>query len=215
MQRRALLLGLGGLALSACAPSSSMLRVYEAYRGLKNAKENYPVSRAEVEANPYALIGAQVTDGLKGLLVLRKQESGLDTWESSNGVVIVTRAGRLIRTVGFPQDQIASVVVQGEDPLGQPLDPSRIYRFTRQLDLSPDLFGLTAEHELHYLRDETVVIMELSYNLALWEERVRIAEQRSRYVQRHGCDPKSGQIWQSTQQLGAQQLTIDLLKPAG
>ena len=212
--RRAVLLGLGATALTGCAtPGSAVLQVLDAYRTLDKAKKNYPVTRAQIDAQPAGVLGAQVEGGLKGLVVWQRQEGGMDYWRSGNNVLVVTKKGRLVRTSGFPQDVLASRPATGVDPLGTPLDPSRDYRFNREMDWLPDQYGVVAEHRLRFIERRQVDLLGAPREVASWEETIRLPSLRRKWEQRIEVDAATGEVLRSIQHVGPEtRLVLELLK---
>lgn len=215
LSRREMLLGLGGLAVSGCAtPGSAVYQVFDAFRALDRAKKQYPVSRETIQAQSAGVLGAQVEGGLKGLVVWQKRENRQDYWRSGNGIVIVTEQGRLIRTAGFPQDQIASRLFSGFDPLGTVLDRNRVYQMSRQLDWAPDQYGQLAEHEMSYSGPRTIDLQGEVREVAEWSEVIRFPKTRRRWKQLIQVDPQSGQVLRSIQHVGPEmRVILELLKP--
>ncbi len=223
IDRRKVLLGLGSAALAGCStvgtvpgapPKSVIYQILDSYRAVDRAKKQYSVSRADIDGQPLGVLGVQVEDGLKGFVVWARREGELDYWRSGNGVEIVTRAGRLIRTSGFPQDQLDSRILTGVDPLGTVLDPSQKYRVSRQLDYREDPKSFQADYQLEYVRDVEVRIMEQPLMLAEWRETVRLPATRRKWKQLIQVDRSSGQVTRSIQHLGPNmRVILELLKP--
>jgi len=214
--RRAVLLGLGAAALTGCAgPGSAVYQILDSYRALDRAKKDYAFTKAEILDQPLGVLGVQVDKGLKGIVVWSKREGALDYWRSGNGVLVVTQAGRVVKTSGFPQDLMASRLVSGIDPLGQPLDPAREYAFVREIDYRPDQYGVAAEHRLRYVGPSTITIFDETRPVAAWEETVRLPSKRQSYTQLLQVDPQTGQLLGSTQRVGARMsVRFELLKPS-
>jgi hypothetical protein len=204
------------LMLAGCsAPASSIKRIYGAYQQINLAKREYPVSRAQIDAQPHAVLGAQVKDGLKGLLVLREQNQGQDLWRADNNVLLATRNGRIVRSVGFAQDLRAIRVVAEADPLGKPMDKLRSYHFAQQLDLAPDRYGLQTRNHLKFVATETLSLHQKPITLDHWQETVELPDLRQVWRQHFWVDPSSGEVWRSQQQLSDDtQVTLEVLKAA-
>ncbi len=215
MKSAALVL-LAALVTTACSmPASSLKRTYDAYQQINLAKREYPVERAQIDAQPHAVLGAQVKDGLKGLLVLREQSQGLDLWRADNNVLVATRNGRIVRSVGFAQDVRAVRVVAEADPLGKPMDKLRSYHFAQQLDLAPDRYGLQTRNHLKYVATETISLHQKPITLDHWQETVELPDMRQVWRQDFWVDPSSGEVWRSQQHLGDEtQVTLEVLKAA-
>ena len=215
IDRRAVLLGLGAAALTGCAaPGSAVYQIIDSYRALERGKKNYPFTREQIEAEPGGVLGVQVEEGLKGVMVWAKRESGLDYWRSGNGVLIVTQAGRVIRTSGFPQDQLASRLVSGTDPLGLPLDQGRSYEQRRELDFLPDQYGIEAICTLDFVRRTEVQWLDRRQPVAEWAETIRVPSLRRKWKQLIQVDPASGTVLRSIQHVGPKmRVILELLKP--
>lgn len=213
--RRTVLLGVGGAALVGCAkPGSAVYQVIDSYRALDRAKKEYPFAKADILGQPLGVLGVQVAGGLKGIVVWSKSENGLDFWRSGNGVLVVTQAGRVVKTSGFPQDLLASRLVAGVDPLGLPLDRGRSYEFRRELDYLPDQYGVEAMHRLSYDGESTLTIFDETKRVANWEETVRLPAKRRSYRQVIQVDPATGQVLASDQRVGERMsVRFELLKP--
>lgn len=214
MDRRTVLLGLGAAALTGCAaPGSSVYQVIDSFRALERAKKQYAFTREQIEAVPAGVLGVQVENGLKGVIVWTKREDGLDFWRSGNGVVLVTEAGRLMRTSGFPQDQLASRLVSGVNVLGQPLDASRSYEMIRELDFAPDQYGVEARYSMRFVRNTQIQLLDRSYEVAEWEETIRLPSLRRKWKQLVQIDV-NGQVLRSIQHVGPKmRVILELLKP--
>lgn len=215
IDRRTVLLGLGAATLTGCAaPGSAVYQIIDSYRALERGKKSYPFTREQIEAEPGGVLGVQVEEGLKGVVVWSKRENGLDYWRSGNGVLLVTQAGRLIRTSGFPQDQVASRLVSGVDPLGLPLDQSRSYEQRRELDFLPDQYGIEAIYTLEFVRNGEVQWLDRRQPVAEWAETVRVPSLRRKWKQLIQVDPASGTVLRSIQHVGpAMRVILELLKP--
>lgn len=216
LSRRAVLLGLGGAALSGCAtPGSAVYEIIDSYRALDRAKNQYQFTREQIDGQPLGVLGLQVEGGLKGIVVWDKRDNGHDHWRSGNGVVVVTQGGRLIRTSAFPQDQLASRVVAGTEFLGTPLDPTRQYEVSRELDFAPDQYGIEAIYQLRYVRSVTITLMGRSQQVDEWAETVRLPKLRRKWKQLIQVVPATGEVVRSIQHLGPKmRVILEVLKAA-
>lgn len=220
IDRRTLLLGLGGAAAlvgcstSGSTPVSVVYEILDSYRALERAKKQYPVTRADVDGQDLGVLGVQVEEGLKGFMLWSRRENGVDYWRSGNNVEMAIQNGRLIRTTGFPQDQLDSRVISGAEPLGSVLDPSQRYEVRRQLDYRVEPKSFEADYRLEYVRDVDVTLLEKSFRLAEWSETVRLPKTRRRWSQLIQVDRDSGQVWRSIQHIGPNtRVILELLKP--
>ena len=65
---------------------------------------NGRITKSQAAAIPYASMGYRLNDGAEQLLVLATDTNGEQLWTSAAHIVIVTRGGRIVRTVGLPHD---------------------------------------------------------------------------------------------------------------
>ncbi len=215
VDRRTLLLGLAGAAVSGCAaPGSAVFQVLESYRALDRAKKVYPVPRADIDNQPLGVMGVQVEGGLKGIIVWQRRENGLDYWQSGNGVIMITQRGRLVRTSGFAQDLIASRVIAGVEPWGSKLDAARSYEVDRELDYRPDQYGVAARYQMTYVRDREIELMGTRHTVSEWSEQVRLPSLRRKWTQLVQVDRETGEVLRSIQHIGPKlRVVLELLKP--
>lgn len=143
----------------------------------------------------------QVRGGLKGLMYLDAQEGAQERWLSSNAVLLVLDSGRVVRSRGFASDLLGSIPLKGQDPLGGPLASGKSYRFSRQLDLGPDRYGIVAEHEMQYVGEEGLQVLDRSPTASVWEETVRLPGLRLQWSNRHYLEPTTGHLLRSFQHL--------------
>lgn len=118
LTRRNLLQGLAATAsLSGCSSLSPSLDLYtSSFRGGKTAHGDYPMSAEQIQKLPYATLGVQVGINSRGVMVLANAQDSDYTWVSADGVIFVTRAGRLIRTRGLKRD-LTEIDWSANDPL--------------------------------------------------------------------------------------------------
>lgn len=217
-RRRRLLAGLGALPLvAACAPKSAVMQIIDSYSALSRAQKNYPATRAAIDAQPKAVLGVQVENGTKGLLLLAKREGGLDYWQSDNGVVVVLQGARLIRTTGFPEDQLGSALVGGQDPFlmpaSGPLPRDQRFESHRIVDLAPTSYGLDAVLSVNYRETQEIDVLGERYAVDVWRETVRLPQQRRKVRQDWYLDTHTGAVRRSIQQVGTEsRLIIEPLK---
>jgi len=98
--------GLLALATAACSSSNSgntsYAQFFQVIRQSWTASwGNARVTREQAAAIPYASLGYSLDGGNQDILVLATDSGGDLLWTSAAHVVIVTRDGRIVRTVGL------------------------------------------------------------------------------------------------------------------
>jgi hypothetical protein len=129
LTRRNLLQGLAAATgLGGCSSLSPSLDLYaSSFRGTKQPRGDYPMSDQQIRQLPYATLGVRVGPNSPGVMVLATTQQDEYTWVSADGVIFVTRAGRLIRTRGLKRDLTALDWSTG-DPLDALLQGQTFHR---------------------------------------------------------------------------------------
>jgi hypothetical protein len=215
--RRGLLAGAAALSLGGCGSSLPVFgEAATTMRNLVLGPPETPIPRATVATLPYATITAKVGDLPRGLMGLMKIDGSDLYWASSNRIAVVTRRGRLIKTVGLPQD-LRDMRVSGDDPLaGAPHQLPRPVTYVRQLDLAhPDHFELVVDSELTLIGPRKITILEIEFDTILLQERNSARTLRWRFDNQFWVDPVDGFVWKSAQHIGRDVpvLNIEVAKP--
>ena len=218
---RAFVLAGAALALGAC--SSSRDQLYKQY--FQVVKQSFAasfgsqrVSREEAAAIPYASMGYRVDGGPQYLLVLGSDAGGDLLWTAKSQVVIVTRDGRIVRTVGLPHD-ISAVTPQAGQLLSAPGDALRgAVPGTRVADF-PDLpaYGVTLTCSAAAAGPQTISILGNAIHTVRVLESCHSAQLRWSFVDSYWIEPQSGLVWRSLQHLhpGGETIEIKTLRPPG
>lgn len=217
LTRRGLLAGAAALSLGGCGSAGPVFGdATSTMRNLILGPPETPIPRATITTLPYATITAKIGDLPRGLMGLMRIDGTDLHWASSNRVAVVTRRGRLIKTIGLPQD-LRDMRVVGEDPLAAaPHQLSTPASYARQLDLAhPDFFELTVDSELTLVGPRKITILEIEFDTILLTERNSARTLRWRFENQFWVDPVDGFVWKSAQHVGREipVLTIEVAKP--
>lgn len=217
LTRRGLLAGAAALSVGGCGTAGPVFGdAATTMRNLVVGPPETPIPRATVATLPYATITAKVGDLPRGLMGLMRIDGADLHWAASNRVAVVTRRGRLIKTVGLPQD-LRDMRVVGVDPLGAaPHQLSKPVSYARQLDLAhPDYFELTVDSELTPIGPRKITILEIEFDTILLRERNSARTLRWRFENQFWVDPVDGFVWKSAQHIGREIpiLNIEVAKP--
>lgn len=204
------------LALAACGDSAvgrAGLAIGQTVRGPSSAP---PVTRAQVEASPFASIMVRVNEGAPAYVVLYGAVGNRLTWLAADRAVLVTQNGRLVATANLPQGQLVNTWPGPDDPLSGPAEALDGAAHWRVVDLQPgDRFGYRLDCTLRVTERGPVVILERQYDLATVEERCRGSD-GANIVNRFWVDPRTAQVWRSDQWAGpGVRVRIEVLKPFG
>ena len=204
--------------LSGCgnnAPAFS--QAAETIRNLVLGVPETPIPRATVAKLPYASITAKLGDLPRGLMVLGKKDGDQQLWVSSNRVALVLRRGRVVRSIGFPQDLRNSRLLTGDPLANAPQRLERQVNYVRELDLAnPDYYELLVDASLEPIKAEKITILEIEFDTILLRERNRARTLSWQFENRYWVDPGDGFVWKSVQHIGRDlpPLQIEVAKPA-
>lgn len=96
-----------------------------------------PFTRAQVEQLPYATLAVKLGDRPRAMLVLIRVEGNDLHWITADKVVLVTRHGRLVKTVGLAAGNLRSTVMLDPDPLSLKEGWNSPRQWRRTVDLQP------------------------------------------------------------------------------
>jgi hypothetical protein len=224
MKHRAARLGAASLAigltigLAGCAPNSTYGQYWQATkRAFAGSFGNGSVDRATAAKIPYASIGYRVGGGRQQILVLATDTGGQLLWTAASHVVLVTREGRIVRSVGLPHNIAALNPARGENPplkaaLRQPYQTKWIADF-------PDsgAYGIAFSCVTASRGPAPVTILGTAIATVRVDENCREAAGRGNFTNSYWLDPQSGLVWRSIQQLdpAGQPIETELFRPPG
>lgn len=208
------------LLLSGCGSNSNWPIAGSVLRNAVFGVPDSYISRESVSKIPYATITARVGRRLPAILVLAASDGSTRHWMATNEVAIVTHNGRIIQTVGFPQD-LGHTDLFDADPLStgphllqKPVSYRRTQYYLRPAPGSDS--AVTLNCSLKKLRTVEIEIAEILLQTILLEEICR-AGSGKKQTSLFWVDPYDGFTWQSRQKIaeGYPSLTISVLKPEG
>ncbi|MGF1703703.1 YjbF family lipoprotein [Photobacterium makurazakiensis] len=186
---------------------------------------------------PYASIYARIDEGPQAFMVLALAEHPTTfgnassnnnitnsnitpielKWLSSDGGMLITQSGRLVKTLNLPQGNVVSTVSQQADPLTQGLHlPNTPRAWKRTLDWQPGYhFGYTLTSLFSQQDNEVVIINEQPIETLRFNESVYVEQLDIRYQNQYWLEPTTGNVIKSRQKLapGLPYIDITVLKP--
>ncbi|MEE8248447.1 MAG: YjbF family lipoprotein [Alphaproteobacteria bacterium] len=218
--RRAFLT-LGGAGLLAACDTGyddfqfgAIKRYYDVYFA---RDEGLPITREQIEKQPYAMIHLRTPGNAGAVLVLARVWGRELHWISADRNIVATLDGRLVRTVGLPEN-IRETRSLGVDPVA-----SGLHRITagtkakRIMDFDDEQrYGRIVTSRYTPIERQKVTIADLTYDLLLVVERNRIAADDWEFENRFWVDPNNGFVWKSLQHVSPRfdPFEIAVLKPA-
>jgi hypothetical protein len=176
-----------------------------------------PLTRAQIAEMPYATIWAKFAKSSRALLVLGRYDGEDLHWISANRAVLVTRHGRLVKTVGLPRNLLATQVI-GTDPVATGLQRiSGEESSVRLVDIGPDNhFQVPLRSTYQRVQEETIDILDLHFATLHVQERTTARTLKWEFVNDYWADLHTGFIWRSIQHVAPDlpPIEMDVLKPA-
>lgn len=215
--RRELLIGTLGLAVAGCGKNRLGKNLAVALEWGTTGLPGPDITRDRIDKIPFATIAARIGKGPRSILVLWRTDGANLHWLSADGAAIITRNGRVVKTVGLPTN-----LSDTRDISVDPLSPSQIgiidgatYKYTR--DRAGELeFGLEVESRFRVLGAETIRIAEIEFDTIHVVEDCLAKTQNWRFRNEYWLDPADGFVWQSDQVVLPEfsSFKIETLKPA-
>ena len=152
------------LLLAGCSSSDSGNTNYAQFYQL--AKQSFSasfgnmrVTREQAAAIPYASLGYSLDNSNQALLVLATDTSGELLWTGASHVVLVTRDGRIVRTVGLGHDLAGMTTRDGAAP--PPGAAAQGAFSTTRLEDFPELniYGAQLSCRAHFVGRQTINIL--------------------------------------------------------
>ena len=222
MNRRASLLAVGALTvLGGCQSGgvSSYKQFFDVlHASFQNGLGNARVTREQAAAIPYASLGYRVGDGPELLLVLATENDAGLLWTSAEHVVIVTRQGRVVRSVGFAHDLGASAAGLGSDlpALSTALQGPSSYK--RYMDF-PDIgvYGAALSCRLSSSRPETIKILGSAVQTVKILESCAAPSLKWSFTNTYWIDRDGALVWRSIQYIHPRlpELHVEIFRPPG
>ena len=205
-----------GSALGACSDGtlSNLARNFKFIPGVKTGPD-IKLSRAQVNNIPYATMYAKIGNAPVNLIVLG-QQTGKDLhWISADHSVVVTRGGRLLKTVGLSENLVNTRLLDPDPVVSGARATSRSMR--RLIDLSPgNHFNIKVQSNFEIEKEERISISELTFDTVVLKENCVAAELGWSFENRFWKDRKTGFVWKSIQHFSHKSppLHLEVLKPA-
>ena len=217
MTRRSALLAATAALATACTgddPRSRAIRML--YRQATGREQESPLTREQIEQKPFAMIEVRIGRTTLAILVLNRREGPDLYWVAANRSLLVTRANRIVRTVGLPVDIVythfiaADPVATGLHRLTGPFDLQRVVDYN-----SSERYGRVIKSTFEVMGDDPIEIVDLKYPTRLIRERCIMDVEDWRFENFYWIDPATGNVWQSVQHISKDfpPLRIRVLKP--
>lgn len=156
----------------------------------------------QVQAKPYFQMRAITAHG-DAILILGNVVDGRQYWYGANGVALVLEDGRVVQTIGLPQNLDGSRIDNAGNPFAHGLQTmGAATAYDRVDDWSPGYrYGIPVHAELRTSGDTNIDILGASHHVLLVTEDVSAKTARYRASNRYWVDPADGFVWMSEQEV--------------
>lgn len=207
--------------LAACS-STGNSDYSQFYRALRQSAAasfgNGRITKDQAAAIAYASMGYRVNGGTEQLVVLATDANGEQLWTSKARIVIVTRDGRIARTVGLLHDRTGMSPRTGEQlaAVTAALNGNVTYR---RLEDFPDIpaYGVMLTCTLSKKRAETITILGRGIQTIRIDESCRSSDRKWSFTDRFWVAPDASLVWRSLQHVDPTGTVVEteILRPPG
>lgn len=216
VSRRVVLVSAAAALLPGCGDSVALRALKSSYDLTLGKEAENPLTRAQIEEDPYARIEVRIGKRVLAVLVLQERVGPDLLWRSSDDGILQTRSWRLVKTVNLPAD-IAGTEFLSPDPLAEGLHKTASGTRTKRIvDFrDPGRYGRVVTSRFDHLGSAPVTIVGRTYPTRLVREVNRMEVEGWEYENRYWFDPATGIVWRSVQHVDGSfpPLRISVLKP--
>lgn len=204
-RRQVLTAATAGLLTGACSSPTarSLTKVLDMTISSKPAyPEDYP------DKLPYASIAAQIDNGSPSLLILGKIADNDLHWISTDREVMVTRFGRIMQTVGLPENIDVTELITRDflEP-----DSPRLETYQRTIDIAKSrAFGVPIESRIRVLNTSVQKAGSREISLTQIEELCQAKDLNWQFTNQYWVDANN-YCWRSKQSLGLSGKTLSFI----
>jgi len=193
------------LLLASCGSASSGNTNYSQFYKLMRQSVsasfgNVRVTREQAAAVPYASMGYALDGGNQIMLVLATDSGGEMLWTSAAHVVIVTRQGRIVRTVGLGHD-LSSLTTRNSGTLPAPSAAIQAPFTSTRLEDFPELglYGISVSCRAHLVGRQSIKILGQAIATFRIDEACQSDRLEWSFTDSFWVDSDSGLVWRSSQ----------------
>ena len=208
---------LAGACSSASSGNTNYSQFYQVLRqSFAASMGRVRVTREQAGAIPYATMGYRLDGGNQALLVLGTDSGGELLWTSAARVVIVTRDGRIVRTIGLGHDRAA----QTARDTTRPPSPAAAIRgsfTTTRLEDFPELgfYGVQVSCRARMAGRQTIKILGQAIATMRVDETCGSRKPDWSFTDTFWVDADNGLVWRSLQHVhpNGDAVETEILRP--
>jgi len=209
---------LAGGCSSAGSGNTNYAQFYEIVKqGVAASMGKIRVTRDQAAAIPYASLGYSLDGGNQSILVLATDTNGELLWTSPSRIVIVTRDGRIVRTLGLAHD-LSGVTSPGGPPPSPAAAMRQTFTSTRQEDFPElGLYGVSLTCRARLVGRQKITILGQDIATNRVDESCQSRNPEWSFTNSFWIDPDNGLVWRSRQHINpkAGTIEIEIFRPPG
>ena len=215
--------GVLALTTAACSSSNSGNTSYSQFFQIMRQSwaasfGNARITREQAAAIAYASLGYTIDGGNQGLLVLATDSGGDLLWTSAAHVVIVTRDGRIVRTVGLDRN-LSNVTSRDQSALPPPAAAIRAPFSSTRMEDFPDLgfYGVRVSCRAKLAGRQNVKILGQVLATLRVEETCNSQNPAWVFTDTFWIDKDSGFVWRASQHVHPKGTLVEteIFRPPG
>jgi hypothetical protein len=151
--------------------ASGYVEAFKTIKGLIVGYENELITPDLIKNIPYASSILKIGKGASGLIILESKEEEQETWVSSDGVYLVFKEGRIVKTSGFFNNLInfKSVETNFASLMDTNESESLVYYYSYD---DPELIDMRVQASRRFVAKEKVQLIDREEELNLIEEQI-------------------------------------------
>ena len=210
-------------AVASCSSSNSgntnYAQFYQLVReSLSASFGKIRVTRDQAASVAYASMGYSLDGGNQAMLILATDSGGELLWTSAAHVVIVTRQGRIVRTLGLDHD-LSGLTTRNNAP-PPPLTAAFQAPFTStRLQDFPELglYGIQVSCRAHMVGRQSINILGQAVPAVRVDESCRSSQPDWSFTDNFWVDGDNGLVWRSRQHVNPKGGTVEteIFRPPG
>ena len=163
------------LFVASCASIGSVapgyVEAFKTIKGLIVGYENEQITPDLIKNIPYASSILKIGKGASGLIILESKEEEQETWVSSDGIYLVFKEGRIVKTSGFFNNLInfKSVETNFASLMDTNESESLVYYYSYD---DPELIDMRVQASRRFVAKEKVQLIDREEELNLIEEQI-------------------------------------------
>jgi len=163
------------LFVASCASIGSVapgyVEAFKTIKGLIVGYENELITPDLIKNIPYASSILKIGKGASGLIILESKEEEQETWVSSDGIYLVFKEGRIVKTSGFFNNLInfKSVETNFASLMDTNESESLVYYYSYD---DPELIDMRVQASRRFVAKEKVQLIDREEELNLIEEQI-------------------------------------------